>query len=110
VILNFWATWCPPCKAEIHHIAEFYKENHQVVILAVNLTTSEKSISHVENFVKNNNLPFPVVVDTEGKVGDLYKAVTIPTSYIIDRNGVIQQRIVGPMSKETLENLISTIN
>jgi peroxiredoxin len=112
VILNFWASWCPPCKAEIPHMQSFYedeKDNH-VVILAVNLTTAEKNTANVEQFVKEYGITFPVLLDSQGEIGNVYQAFTIPTSYIIDSNGVIQQKIVGPMSKEMMKDMISSIN
>lgn len=112
VILNLWATWCPPCKAEMPHMQEFYQEQQgkDVEILAVNLTTAEKDPNGVGQFVKDYGLTFPVVLDTTGEVGNAYQAFTIPTSYILDRNGVIQKRIVGPMDKEMMTELINSID
>lgn len=111
VILNFWATWCPPCKAEMPHMEEFYKKNNtNVVILAVNLTSGEANASNVKKFSKEHRLTFPILLDTQGKVGKVYQAFTIPTSYIIDSNGIVQQKVVGPMSKETMKSLISNID
>ena len=112
VILNFWATWCPPCKAEMPHMQDFYEEqkNNQVTILAVNLTTSEKSSDNIGSFVKDYGLTFPIVLDSEGQVGQTYQAVTIPTSYIIDTKGVIRKKIVGPMDKEMMTELLQSVD
>lgn len=112
VILNFWATWCPPCKAEMPHMQKFYEEqkNNQVTILAVNLTTSEKSSNNIGAFVKDYGLTFPIVLDSDGQVGQTYQAVTIPTSYIIDTKGVIRKKIIGPMDKEMMTELIQGID
>lgn len=113
VILNFWATWCPPCKAEMPHMQNFYEEqkndNGDVEILAVNLSDSEKNNQVVKQFVKEYELTFPILLDTEG-VGDDYQAFTIPTSYVIDSNGIIKHKIVGPMSKEMMEKMVNSIN
>lgn len=112
VILNFWATWCPPCKAEMPHMQEFYEDqkDKDVVILAVNLTAAEKSTNVVNEFVKDYQLTFPILMDKEGEIGEIYQVTTIPTSYIINRNGIIKQRIVGPMSKDMMTKLINDIH
>ncbi|MDQ1002857.1 peroxiredoxin [Neobacillus niacini] len=111
VILNFWATWCPPCKAEMPHMQDFYEEQNKIVeILAVNLTTSEKNIKNIEKFIKDNHITFPVLLDQEGETGDRYQAITIPTSYFIDSKGIIRKKIIGPMDKEMMTELINTID
>ncbi|MGA9225616.1 MAG: redoxin domain-containing protein, partial [Mesobacillus sp.] len=91
VILNFWATWCPPCKAEMPHMQNFYEENKDkgVEILAVNLTNMDKGVDEVQKFVKEYGLTFTIPLDEEGVAGTTYQAFTIPTSYILDENGVI---------------------
>ena len=110
VIVNFWATWCPPCKAEMPHMQEFYLENsNDVEILAVNLTTSEKNANDVRSFVEDYGLSFPILLDSDGSIGRIYQAFTIPTSYVIDTKGFIQKRIVGPMDKEMMSELIANV-
>lgn len=112
VILNFWATWCPPCKAEMPHMKEFYQEqsSNNIEILAVNLTIAEKDPNQVNNFVEDYGLPFPVLLDSDGSVGKTYQAVTIPTSYLIDTKGFIQKKIVGPMDKEMMKDITDRID
>lgn len=111
VILNFWATWCPPCKAEMPHMQNFYlkNQNKDVTLLAVNLTSSDKGLDVVDEFVKDYQLTFPILLDTEGVVGNMYKVYSIPTSYILDSKGIITQKIVGPMDEDRMNQLITSI-
>ncbi|MET0785688.1 MAG: TlpA disulfide reductase family protein, partial [Paenisporosarcina sp.] len=111
VILNFWATWCPPCKVEMPHMQNFYEDyadTENVEIVAVNLTSGDREAS-VEEFVKDYGLTFPIPMDVEGEVGQKFQAVTIPTSYIIDTNGLIQHKIVGPMDETMIQDFVSNI-
>ena len=112
VILNFWATWCPPCKAEMPHMQKFYEENKEngIEILAVNLTDIDSGKESIESFVKEYELTFEIPLDQEGVIGRQYQAFTIPTSYLIDTNGVISNKIVGPMDEEMMKSLTEEMN
>jgi peroxiredoxin len=111
VILNFWATWCPPCKAEMPHMKNFYEHNKDkgIEILAVNLTNVDKGKDAVETFAKDYQLTFTIALDEEGTIGKQYQAFTIPTSYIIDSNGIISKKMIGPMDEEMMETLTKDI-
>lgn len=109
VMLNFWATWCPPCRAEMPHMQTYYEEqatNENVVILAVNLTTEDRGLGKIEDFVEEFGLEFAIPMDEEGEIGSVYQAVSIPTSYMIDTQGRIQNKIVGPMDLAMMEQLV----
>lgn len=111
VILNFWATWCPPCKEEMPHMQNFYekfKENG-IEIVAVNLTSVDKGQKVIETFVKKNGITFPILLDKEGKIGDIYQTISIPTSYILDSRGIITNKIIGPMDEEMMYILTKDI-
>ena len=101
VIINFWATWCPPCRAEIPDFQKLYN-NHDVVILAVNLTQSEKSEEHVTEFVNDFEMTFPVLMDEQATVSTTYQVQAYPTSYMVDSNGHIQYLAMGPMNYDLM--------
>ncbi len=108
IILNMWATWCPPCRAEMPDIQDFYEANQDkgIIILGVNLTSSEKQPENIAKFIDEFGLTFPVVLDEKNSVADRYQVVSIPTTYMIDSRGVIQQKIIGPMNKEMMEEFV----
>lgn len=101
VILNFWATWCPPCRAEMPDMQKLY-ENKDVVILAVNLIESERRQKDVGNFVKEFSLTFPILLDKDMKVANLYRIQPIPTSFMIDSSGRIQGKSLGALNYESM--------
>lgn len=105
VFVNIWATWCPPCRAEMPEMVRYYKDHSSknVEVLAVNLTDSD-SEKEVKKFAQEYKLNFPVLLDPDGKVGNTYKTVTIPTTFIIDKKGIIKQKHIGPMSYEMMED------
>ncbi|MCT2536766.1 redoxin domain-containing protein [Aquibacillus koreensis] len=109
VMLNFWATWCPPCRAEMPDMQKFY-ENQDVAILAVNLAQTEGSMQDVEDFVKDFELTFPILLDEDLEVATNYAIRPIPTSYMIDSNGVIQYKAFGPMNYEMMVQELDNMN
>jgi len=103
IFVNFWATWCGPCRHEIPDFIEFYKENKDngVVILGVSV---DKSANKVRDFVEENKINYPIAMATNEMVGDYKPGKFIPTTIIIDTNGMIQEKKVGVMDKATLEH------
>ncbi len=94
VFLNFWATWCPPCKAEMPSMQRLYQKlkDKGLVILAVDL---QEDVKTVQKFVDEHQLGFPVVLDSDGRVGATYGARSIPTTYIIGRDGAVLGGTIG---------------
>ena len=97
VFLNFWATWCPPCRQEIPSMEALYSRYREkgLEILAVN---SGESQQEVLAFLSNNKLGFTVVLDGDGKVSQAYGIQALPTSFLIDREGNIAAKVVGSLN------------
>ncbi|MDZ5473811.1 TlpA disulfide reductase family protein [Bacillus sp. 31A1R] len=103
ILLNFWASWCPPCKAEMPDMQEMYENqsSEDFVVLAVNLTNTEsKGLKVVKEFVESKKLTFPILLDEKGRATSDYNVLTYPTSYFIDTDGVIRSKVLGAISKE----------
>ncbi|NNU90044.1 TlpA disulfide reductase family protein [Anoxybacillus sp. CHMUD] len=107
VVLNFWASWCPPCRAEMPEMQRFYEQYGQhVAIVAVNLTNKEKNHQAVETFINEKGVSFDIMLDEQGTVSKTYEVITIPTSYIIDEQGVIRSKHVGPLSYDMMKRTV----
>lgn len=101
VMVNFWATWCPPCRAEIPDMQKFH-EKTDIQILAINLTDTESDQEKVPTFVKNYGMTFNVLMDEDSEVANRYQIQPIPTSYMIDSKGVIQFKALGAMNYDSM--------
>ncbi|RPF55899.1 TlpA disulfide reductase family protein [Aquisalibacillus elongatus] len=101
VMLNFWATWCPPCRAEMPDMQKFYEEK-DVEILAVNLYSTEDSMEDVEEFVDEFGLTFQIPIDEDDDVSIEYQIMAYPTSYFVDSQGIIRHKSMGAMNYEMM--------
>ena len=111
VMLNFWASWCGPCRYEMPFIQEIYEEwtgkPPSVVVLAINVG---ESASTAKNFMQSYNLSFPVLLDTRKDVTRKYNIIGYPTTFFIDKNGIIQGKVIGAFqNKGQIEQHLSTI-
>ena len=108
VFLNFWASWCPPCKAEMPHLQTFSEEQEDTVVLGVNVTTSESHPDNAALFLEENEISFLNLYGTE-EVFNQYQVQSLPTSYLIGSDGKIYERIIGAVTKDILEAKFSMI-
>ena len=103
VLLNFWATWCPPCKAEMPDLDVLHREYgsaHDFIVLGIdNLETA----AAVRDFASQGHIAFPLLLDEDGVVAEqLYAVRSLPTSMIVDREGRIRDAWVGQIAKEAM--------
>ncbi len=112
VLVNFWATWCGPCREEFPALMRAYRKHKEegFVILGVNFQ-DDNSDEGVMTFMRNSVADFPIVRDTGERVGRMYGIRGLPTSFFIDRKGIIRDIVVGgPMTDDYLDQEWSKIN
>ncbi|PKN91484.1 MAG: TlpA family protein disulfide reductase [Chloroflexi bacterium HGW-Chloroflexi-6] len=111
VLVNVWATWCPPCRAEMPAMQQVYQEyqSQGFEILAVNSTVQD-TLSNLAPFVSEYGLSFPILLDRQGEVTRLYRVLSLPTSFFIGKDGVIREVVVGgPMDEALLRARIEKL-
>lgn len=114
VFLNFWATWCPPCKMEMPDIQKIYEkyekqgEKSEVVILSVVApnTQDEKDIDGIKEFLEENGYTYPVLMDDGGYTFGAYRISSLPTTFMIDKEGNVFGYVQGGLSQEAMESII----
>ena len=107
VLLNYWATWCAPCRAEMPLLQEVHgMDAGQLQVLAVNHDEAE---STVRQFIDELGVTFPVLLDPEGKTARLYRVRAFPTTFFIDRSGIVRFEHLGPLHKDQLNGYLERI-
>ena len=113
VFLNFWATWCKPCKEEMPSMQVLWDnlKNQDFMMLAVSMdrVTTTKDIP---SFVESLKLSFPILTDSWGQTDKPYKLMGVPETYIIDQNGVLREKVIGPRDwtrPESLETIVQLL-
>jgi cytochrome c biogenesis protein CcmG/thiol:disulfide interchange protein DsbE len=110
VIINYWASWCGPCRSEmpaIENISHEYAEDG-LVILGVN-GTNQDNLAAALSFVQELGITFPILLDETGEVGNLYRVQSLPTTFFIDPEGIVHDMIIGGMSETMLRVKVSEL-
>ena len=109
VIVNFWATWCGPCRAEFPEFQEVAIENgDNLVIIGVNHTSSDTP-SLVPDFVQEFGITFPIVLDETGETVKTYRVLGLPTTVFIDRSGIVSEVFTGPVNKAYIDSKLTEL-
>ena len=108
VLVNNWATWCPPCKAEMPTLQAYF-EDHQAQGFTIIAIEAGEPVEEVSRFANDYKLTFPVWVDRDMTALDAFHNDSLPNSYVIDRRGVVRLAWAGAISQETLEKYITPL-
>jgi len=106
VVLNFWATWCAPCRVEMPSFEKLYRRYRSEGVTVLAVTMDKSATLQIKSFIDEYGLSFPILLDSKGEVERLYPSMTVPFTYVIDRNGRVVARVDGAKnweSKETFE-------
>ena len=110
VILNFWATWCAPCRAEFPEFQKAAVDNAgRLVIIGINNTSADNADS-IPAFLEEFGVTFPIVLDETGDTVKTYQIIGLPTTIFVDSNGIVNEVFTGPLNKAYIESKISELN
>jgi thiol-disulfide isomerase/thioredoxin len=111
VLINFWASWCTPCRSEMPLIIAAYQAHQAagLAVLAIDLTDQERSAKDIRKFQAEFQMPFPVLLDKKGKARKLYRLRGVPTSVFVGSDGVVRSVHQGPISEAVLQQRLSEI-
>ncbi|MFH1524842.1 MAG: redoxin domain-containing protein [Chloroflexota bacterium] len=108
ILVNNWATWCPPCKAEMPELQVYYATHTDDGFVVIGIESGEPA-NTVENFVRQNKLSFPVWLDPHGVALEAFQNWNLPNSCVIDREGIVRMSWTGPINQATLDKYITPL-
>jgi peroxiredoxin len=108
VVLNFWGTWCEPCKAEMPALQKQYEAYKDKGLVVIGINIGETPVA-VEPFVKGLGVEFPILLDRKSEITKLYKIGEIPASYFLDEDGVVRDIVVGQMTEKMISDKVAKI-
>ncbi|MBC8331474.1 MAG: TlpA family protein disulfide reductase [Anaerolineae bacterium] len=110
VLINIWASWCPPCRTEMPAMQRVYRDFKEqgFVILAVN-ATNQDTATKAADFVADKHLNFPILMDTDGTVSRNYQISSLPTSFFVGRDGIIREMVIGGMSETLIRTRVENL-
>ena len=107
ILINFWATWCEPCQVEMPYIEEAYEKfGPDLVVLAVN---ADEPADKVQAFVSDLGLKFNILLDSGSKVQAQYRVTAFPTTYLVDREGIVKVQHIGTLSRSQLFSYLQQV-
>jgi len=105
VLVNFWATWCPPCRREIPDLSRIYTEYKDQGLMILGISLDDLSKEEIQRFARNYKIPYPILHGARSELGKVAKAYggvnSIPTTFLVDRDGYIRDMFIGSRDEET---------
>ncbi|MCU0506449.1 MAG: TlpA family protein disulfide reductase [Chloroflexi bacterium] len=109
VWVDFWASWCPPCRAETPALRDLYERHRADGLEMIGVSVQESSAEDIRRYVAAYGIRYPIVADLTGAIFRDWQVYGLPTQFLLDREGVIRAVVQGPVDAETAENLVAPL-
>lgn len=113
-LINFWASWCDPCKREMPFLEKAFQQHKEQLNFRMVNQTSQDTLPNIKKYLQQGKYTFPVLLDEENEDGqtvgaDRYQLIGVPTTFVIDATGKITHKVVGEMSEEELQDILDDV-